>query len=229
VKGTKKVAILFLALTVALGAMGAGFAHWSQTLYINGTVETGTFLVGFEDQYTDDPPAVDGTPGVIIPQNSPDDGTIDPGYDKNVAACDCELLFYKGDHDGVDLFEKVHVTVLNGYPCYTNILTVTIGNGGTIPANVGDASVTVINGVPLAQAIPLPKCETVPVDLNGDGLPDINLHWDGPEDQQIDPCQTKDFTLTIHVKQDISDGSAPTTNTFEIEIETVQWNFEMLP
>jgi len=226
----KKIGLLVMALILALGGMGVGFAHWSQTLYIDGTVETGTFLVGFEAQSTDDPPATNGTPGVIYPDENdytiPEDGTYDPGQDpaKNVAACDCELLDKKGMHGDETLYEKVKVTVLNAYPCYTNILTVTIGNGGTIPANVGSAMVTMAMGSDITP-IELPKGDEIEVDLDGDGAVDVNLTWDGPADQQIDPCDAVEFTLEIHVKQGISDGSESVTKTFVVELDTVQWNY----
>ena len=37
----KKIIILGLTLVLALAVVGAGYAGWSQNLYINGTVETG--------------------------------------------------------------------------------------------------------------------------------------------------------------------------------------------
>jgi hypothetical protein len=50
----KKIGILALALVLALGALGVGFALWSETLYIEGMVETGDLeadwiLVGYGD------------------------------------------------------------------------------------------------------------------------------------------------------------------------------------
>jgi hypothetical protein len=37
----KKFGLLCLAIVLALGSLGVGFALWSETLYINGTVYTG--------------------------------------------------------------------------------------------------------------------------------------------------------------------------------------------
>ena len=42
----KKIGILCLALVLALGSLGIGFAHWSDQLYVEGTVNTGEVLVG---------------------------------------------------------------------------------------------------------------------------------------------------------------------------------------
>ena len=41
----KKIGLLCLALIIALGTMGAGFAWWTDPLFVNGTVNTGTVAV----------------------------------------------------------------------------------------------------------------------------------------------------------------------------------------
>lgn len=41
-KGLKKMGILALALLIALGAMGTAYAAWTDSVYIEGTVYTGT-------------------------------------------------------------------------------------------------------------------------------------------------------------------------------------------
>lgn len=41
----KKIGLICLALVLALGTMGVGFALWSETLYIDGTVNTGELSV----------------------------------------------------------------------------------------------------------------------------------------------------------------------------------------
>ena len=42
----KKIGLVCLALVLALGALGVSYALWSDSLYLNGTVETGT--IGLE-------------------------------------------------------------------------------------------------------------------------------------------------------------------------------------
>jgi predicted ribosomally synthesized peptide with SipW-like signal peptide len=44
-KNMKKTGLLVLALVLALGALGIGYAAWSQTLTVNGNVSTGTYIV----------------------------------------------------------------------------------------------------------------------------------------------------------------------------------------
>jgi predicted ribosomally synthesized peptide with SipW-like signal peptide len=43
----KKVGMIVLALVIALGALGAGYAYWTQDLHINGSVATGNMSVIF--------------------------------------------------------------------------------------------------------------------------------------------------------------------------------------
>ena len=45
----KKVGLLILALVIALGALGAGYAYWTQNLYVNTTVNTGKLEATIND------------------------------------------------------------------------------------------------------------------------------------------------------------------------------------
>jgi len=45
----KKLGLLVLVLVLALASLGIGYAAWSSSVTINGTVETGTVLVGVVD------------------------------------------------------------------------------------------------------------------------------------------------------------------------------------
>jgi predicted ribosomally synthesized peptide with SipW-like signal peptide len=48
----KKLGLIILALVMALGVLGAGYAFWSSNLNVNGTVETGDLIVAFYDPPT---------------------------------------------------------------------------------------------------------------------------------------------------------------------------------
>jgi len=221
-----KFGFILLALALCLSITGAAFAHWSQTLYIDGEVNTGTFCIGFSVQESDDPCVEECDPGAIDDQDR-----LDPGYTKNVAGCWCELLVPKGEHLGMPIYEKMRIVVCNAYPCYENTVMFWLANGGTVPGDIGSTKIVSLGGVALADPIELPKGTVVDVDLDGDGEFDVNMRFDGPADQQIDPCQELDYSLWMHFK----DGTDPTTGeptglkqntqyTFDIEINTVQWN-----
>lgn len=59
---------LFAVVLIALVVAGLAYAHWSETLYINGSVSTGELDVA------------------IISATCNDEG-IDPGKNKNVVSC----------------------------------------------------------------------------------------------------------------------------------------------
>jgi len=99
-------ALAAVVLVVALASLGMAHGVWAKTLTIDGTVNTGKFNADFIAASTDDPP-----------------GTIDPGYDKDVASCTATVV-------STDLVE---VVIINGYPSYTCTFTTTIHNGGTVP------------------------------------------------------------------------------------------------
>lgn len=109
-----------MGLLLALGALGITYARWSDTLTIGGTVETGQFRSGFTTCSTNDPP-----------------DTIDPGKDKDVGCCTCELA--QPENGG---WERVVVTIANAYPCYECQVYVTIENHGTVPAKIAAVNVT---------------------------------------------------------------------------------------
>jgi len=43
--GLKRIGLLALALVIALGAMGVGYAAWTDSVYVTGTVNTGTLNI----------------------------------------------------------------------------------------------------------------------------------------------------------------------------------------
>jgi len=50
----KKIGLICLALVMALGGLGVGYAMWSDTLTITGNVNTGEVVVEFTSQYDND-------------------------------------------------------------------------------------------------------------------------------------------------------------------------------
>lgn len=100
---------MFAALMIALAMTGVAFAHWSETLYISGTVSTGEVDADFDSASSNDPP-----------------GTVDPGYDKNVGCTEVTGIGTK----------TLTVTVTNGYPCYSSRIDYAITNTGTIPVKI---------------------------------------------------------------------------------------------
>ena len=106
-KVTRTIGLAAVALVVATAGLGLAHGVWAKTLKIEGIATTGYANAEFVDASTNDPP-----------------GTMDPGYDKDVASCVPALV-------STDL---VQILILNGYPSYACRFTTTIYNGGTLPA-----------------------------------------------------------------------------------------------
>lgn len=107
-KRTLTFGLLAIAVVVALALVGVAYAWWSETLTINGTVQTGVVNVEFRNA-------------------SDDDNGIDPGYDKNVADCTESV-----SEDG----NSMTIAITNGYPSYTCTVSYAFSNPGTIPVKL---------------------------------------------------------------------------------------------
>jgi len=113
----KKIIGVFAALMVALAMTGVAFACWSQTIYIEGTVETGEVCVGFVGADCEDEEYL--------------------GKDVGDVSCDLEdWKCYTEEHG--DAYETLVMTLSNVYPSYEAWCEITIANCGTIPVNLVD-------------------------------------------------------------------------------------------
>jgi len=72
--GLKRMAVLALALVIALGAMGVGYAAWTDELYINGTVYTGTVDIDLTGCSSTFVYKVPGAVGLVTPD--PEEGVV---------------------------------------------------------------------------------------------------------------------------------------------------------
>jgi hypothetical protein len=109
-----KMVGMFAVLMIALMAIGFAYGLWSKTLYINGTVNTGSVNAEFAN--------------VVC-----SDTGVDPGYDKDVASCNVVLSDDK---------QTMTVTISNAYPCYSCKITYNVVNTGTIPVKIQSITVT---------------------------------------------------------------------------------------
>jgi hypothetical protein len=152
----KKIGLLCMALVLALGALGVGYAMWSDTLFIEGYVYTGDVDVEFSNQMPNDSggaltditqgdPAEVGTwsdggniddpsywtwTGNVQPETNPDH----PEY-KEVASIDCDI-----DQPTSTLT----VSIDHGYPSYFGSVAFTIDNLGTVPVKILSMKLTTV-------------------------------------------------------------------------------------
>jgi predicted ribosomally synthesized peptide with SipW-like signal peptide len=104
----KKIGLLILALVVALGGLGAGYAAWQDQVTVSGNVQTGTFEIGIQETSQDD---VNGTAKAFYTNEGDQIGNT--GY-----------------------YKVVKVNIENAYPGYTGTLSFNVKNLGSIPAKL---------------------------------------------------------------------------------------------
>ena len=139
----------------------------------------------------------------------PGQDQIDPDYDKDVASTTCTVSQDK---------QTAFITIENAYPCYHVHFSFTIKNTGTIPWKIQGITV---DGKPLVSN------ELRSFDLDGDGDLDITLEIIDSVGEQVDPGDSIETSLDLHVEQGAEEGF---TYTFTITILVVQWNeYEEVP
>jgi hypothetical protein len=199
----KRIGIIALTLVLALGSLGVGYAHWSDQLYVEGTVKGGDFLVGWER---------------IIDCGDNED-TFTPVKEVGEVDCWLELPEEGVHHTPVQtVYQKLGIKVSNAYPDYAAWCKVDMKNAGTIPSHnhrihvtaqgSGDLVVTQISEThwELSRV-----CSPL--------VPLINIMIVLP--YQLEPCTAEEFTIDIHFKQGAEQCH---TYTFQIELEVIQYN-----
>jgi hypothetical protein len=213
----RKIGLLCLALVLALGTLGIGYATWSANVTIEQEVYSGELCMEFEDltcSIDDD----EGDPDLNV-EWSLCESHIKVPAGKDVASCNCTAL----DKDKNGTLETMLVTCNNTYPSYYNHLDFWLCNCGTIPYRVQGASVWVdgqqeyywdyidpIDGI----------CEGL--DLNDDDLDDIEIRWGNCFGDQVHPglC-VSNCSFGWHILQDAPQN---TVLQFEIKVHGVQFN-----
>jgi hypothetical protein len=107
----KKLGLIALAVVMALGAMGVGYAYWFDTFKINGTVTTGSLVVGIKD---------------LEDQTSYEMGGAVTTSDNSGAA-----IGQSG------YFDEITETISNAYPGYATKIRLSVKNLGTVPVKFG--------------------------------------------------------------------------------------------
>ncbi|MEM4970069.1 MAG: hypothetical protein QXE01_02325 [Sulfolobales archaeon] len=107
------------SLTMILVIMGAAIAMWSDSLKIKTTINTGDVDVEFGEISTNDP-----------------EGSVDPGYTKNVGTCYANKVEIENEDQGNPSGNNdldLNITIVNAYPSYNCTITFEVRNTGTIP------------------------------------------------------------------------------------------------
>ena len=199
-----KVGVLFLALVLALGGIGAAFAAWTDTLTIGGTVSTGD--LEFE---------------ILGPVGQ----TAEPDWNVFFDLSDGDFVHMGKDvADTTVAFPDSHtmtITIDNAYPYYYDHVSFWIHGLGSIPLKIWKVNFWVGNSLIHTQYSE-PPTEYVYLDLNGDTFADLELRWGDHFGSQLHFCDSIDISFDFLVlqpaPQDV-DGLS-----FTIEIVGIQWN-----
>jgi hypothetical protein len=225
----KKIGLLTLVLVIALGAMGIGYAMWSDEIYVDGDVTTATVCWEFVSCSVDD----DVAPPPIYPTATPDltcnDGfqlEVGKGYywplDKNVSWGECTINRPSDlNPDGDSHTLTVHL--YNTYPSNFNAVSFYLNNCGTIPIKVWKVEVLDNNGVVQAtfdENSPDPRY--VALDLDGDQVPDIELQYGNNFGAQLEPGPSGfEYSFWIHTLQEAPQDA---DLEFSLKVYAMQWN-----
>ena len=201
-----KVGVLFLALVLALGGIGAAFAAWTDTLTISGTVSTGSLCMGFLYPEKD----------IEIKDQGPD-WTCDTGTLFNVRPVPegkdvgNTTLISVEDTDGDGCKDTMTLLMNDVYPSYYNHIDFWLIAGGTIPQIIHSVDFT-FDG------------ETKTLYQTGYLLwPDkFELYWGDNFGVQRHPGDQTNMSFDYHFLQDLLEQNHQYTLT--IHINTVQWN-----
>lgn len=181
-----KVAVLFLVLAIALAGIGVGFAHWSKTLTIDGTVNTGMLDVVWSADASWD--------------------TEPPEKDASSISC---WVDYSADPTG----ETLAVVLDNAYPSIDYYQLVNLENIGTIPVHINsinfDVPLCEPDGAPslTVEMLPFDPSTGLPFELaivSSTQLHGGDTAW-GVIHVHVEQCAQQDstiyFTGTVNVIQ----------------------------
>ena len=151
-----RTGVLALVLVLCLAALSAGYAKWSDTLYIDGTVDTGWLAVQFSDCKSNDPYAGANDPREIGTWTF--DDIHDPGtwawtgaiYDRDEAYTDATI-----GSDGGPANSLLMIDHTGGYPGYCAGVAFSIDNIGTVPAKVESIKLTQVSKGDLKPTVDL--------------------------------------------------------------------------
>jgi len=143
-----KMVAIFVTLMVALMLAGFAYAHWSETLYLDATVNTGDLNVKFSSCSTNDC-GDSNDPGLsnVVTTTDTADGYSDTyaasgtytRYGKNVATTTCEII---DNYNGGEKANKLKITIENAYPSYAPEIIIVVDNVGDIPVKMTDLTIT---------------------------------------------------------------------------------------
>ncbi|MEM3696538.1 MAG: hypothetical protein QXQ94_03410 [Candidatus Bathyarchaeia archaeon] len=195
---TKKLMATFAILMIVLGVAGFAYAHWSEKLYLIGTVNTGSVCAEWSFS------------AELINNTKPNYGPV----------ATLTYNFSDTDQDGCN--DTLTVTLNNAYPSLTVEGMIDVHNCGTIPIGIYDYDWTISGDQRIVGAVELKNVDFYLKAPNGTTYPitvDIE-DWIRTENQ-IDPCWSLVCEFEIHFTEALPENATATINAW---IEFWNWN-----
>ncbi len=235
----KKIGLLSLALVLALGSLGIGYAHWTDTLQIKGDINNGWVDVNFASQYDNDPGDMNDPMGPGSWQFTAIGVPVWQGdrYDKDVASTTSTFSRWDGEWPS-DRGNEAEIVITNGYPSYWGSVMWDIENNGSIPVELWTMSLVAVDGpgapwTTLGQALEIGIRYYVDADADGqidqtlDAGDDFSFILSAHNLEQLDPYTAawnfpKGYLdITVHVEQDSEEKAG---YDFAIDYVFANWN-----
>ena len=203
----KRIGLLCLALVLALGTLGVGYAMWSDEVTIEGTVDTGTLRLGIFHTVVE-----------RIEQDK-EVATVDLSFEGPILEKE-----FAGFGERM-AYEKLKVALNNTFPCLTVDIAFYLGAVGTIPLHITAVNISDPSGELIFKRTSLPgSSPIVGYFYHAGGDPDeeiINVVVGGlPIGQQMHWCDWYKADLILHVKQPAKQNYE---YTFEVKVIGEQW------
>ena len=233
----KKIGLLCLVLIFALGSLGIGYAAWTDTLYIEGTVNTGDVdleIVALSSTYVykdldthecwvlGELKALDGT--VLRQYVSDCDYTSTTWYwHPNTWAPPTGSFVVASSVATIDATDddKVIVTATNLFPCICWAVDILIHYDGSIPVRINYVELTTTDPW-LLDLIALGKVGVGAWESNAVGNLIAEIECDDVLGYQLHNCDYIMVIMGLHIPQD--DAYMNCSGSFAGKLEVVQWN-----
>jgi len=220
----KNLMSAFGILIVLLSVLGVAYAHWSDTVTIEGTVHMGELIVGILNNSVT---WYETTNGVLETDFSPAKPWV---ANATITLSDFETSVHHTPPQTVA--KKMTILMENAYPQWDLHIFFKLKNAGTIPATYKSASFTGKDETD-NESLTLREdswfynstlgawiWEGALVDPNGT-IMNIRLVAYVPEDGQLEPCNEYPIEIYFDFKQTAEECH---TYTFKVEFEFIQWN-----
>lgn len=220
----KKIGLICLAVVLAMGALGIGYAVWTDEVTVSGDITTGEVCIDIlcpitiEDGDTK-PPPYEGIGASELDWNATTNGTL---FYQNPVQTTKNVGWTTAACIGNPPYKSATINFNNVYPCYWNHLSLGIHNCGTIPVKLDRVVFKDSSGMVLFTIY---DDGYLVFDLSDNQIDDFEMYWGDNFGDQIEPCDTWDISFWVHFLQDEGiDFSVPQSYSFTIEIHAIQWN-----